>query len=288
MAPAKKKSKVTSLTKRAFEKICSALEKSILEEEESANFVCAGVIPVTKTGTTNRQAGSSSSPIRIFWERQNQSNLAILPIDTPYLGPCSSDVVLGQLVADCEAASFGRRGEEVMDPAYRKVGKLDPHRFATIFHPAEFAIFDEIEKFLAPQLKIWDNDPLARRRIRAELYKLNSHWPLPSHVDTPRSKNQIGSLVVCLPSTEGGDLAVRHNGRERLLLWAEKSTNSVQWAAFYSDCEHEIKSISSGYRLTLTYNLYIYEPLEKLQVISPTELESLIFYDDLKNLLKTP
>lgn len=31
----------------------------------------------------------------------------------------------------------------------------------------------------------------------------------------------------------------------------------IQWAAFYSDCEHEVGEVSSGHRITLTYNLYV-------------------------------
>src|SRR5271156_1282008 len=36
--------------------------------------------------------------------------------------------------------------------------------------------------------------------------------------------------------------------------WSNDST-SVQWAAFYSDCEHEVLPVTDGYRVTITYNL---------------------------------
>lgn len=36
----------------------------------------------------------------------------------------------------------------------------------------------------------------------------------------------------------------------------EKGTNTIQWAAFLSDCEHEVLEVTSGHRVTLTYNLY--------------------------------
>lgn len=79
-----------------------------------------------------------------------------------------------------------------------------------------------------------------------------------AHVDTPRSKHQIASLVVCLPSVhEGGQLVLRHEGRETIFDWSgEKNRNTIQWAAFYSDCEHEVLEVTSGHRVTLTYNLY--------------------------------
>jgi 2OG-Fe(II) oxygenase superfamily len=75
-------------------------------------------------------------------------------------------------------------------------------------------------------------------------------------VDTPRAENQFGSLVVCLPCAHtGGELAVRHAGREVKFDWSGDS-KELQWAAFYSDCEHEVLPVTSGYRVTLTYNLY--------------------------------
>ncbi|KAK5127446.1 hypothetical protein LTR85_006785 [Meristemomyces frigidus] len=102
------------------------------------------------------------------------------------------------------------------------------------------------------------------RGIRAELYKLNVYSG-PSglfkpHVDTPRSDTQIGSLVVCLPAPfQGGALAVRHQGQEILHTWANEweDERAIQWAAFYSDCEHEVLEVTAGHRLTLTYNLFL-------------------------------
>lgn len=82
------------------------------------------------------------------------------------------------------------------------------------------------------------------------------------HVDTPRGEGQFGSLVVCLPSAHsGGELLVRHEGTTVTFDWSTASVSSscIQWAAFYSDCEHEVLEVTSGHRLTLTYNLYIRE-----------------------------
>ena len=82
-----------------------------------------------------------------------------------------------------------------------------------------------------------------------------------AHVDTPRSPMQFGSLVVCLPvEHQGGQLKVRHKGQETIFDWSMLAdpgkTPHIEWAAFYSDCEHEVMEVSSGQRLTLTYNLY--------------------------------
>jgi hypothetical protein len=101
--------------------------------------------------------------------------------------------------------------------------------------------------------------------IRAELYKLNIYsgpsGKFRAHVDTPRSETQIGSLVVCLPSGfEGGILSVSHQGNAVGFDWSASSSTDqapcIQWAAFYSDCCHEVQEVTAGHRVTLTYNLY--------------------------------
>lgn len=51
-------------------------------------------------------------------------------------------------------------------------------------------------------------------------------------------------------------MRVSHNGYNSFFDWGNDS-KSIQWAAFYSDCEHEVLEVTSGHRVTLTYNLYI-------------------------------
>ena len=81
----------------------------------------------------------------------------------------------------------------------------------------------------------------------------------------------IGSLVVIFPTAHrGGALILRHNGQEytfdsgRELSRVEKP--SIAYAAFYSDIEDEVTNVESGYRVSLTYNLYV----------TPTQQENLL------------
>ena len=107
---------------------------------------------------------------------------------------------------------------------------------------------------------------MMNRGIRAELYKLNVYsgpgGHFKPHVDTPRSASQIESLVVCLPvGFQGGELIIRHCGQEVLHDWSTQASSvnkpAIQWAAFYSDCEHEVLNVTAGQRVTLTYNLFL-------------------------------
>ena len=54
----------------------------------------------------------------------------------------------------------------------------------------------------------------------------------------------------------GGVLRVKHRGETVDFTWGHTSQQSIQWAAFYGDCEHEVLEVTRGNRITLTYNLY--------------------------------
>ncbi len=115
-----------------------------------------------------------------------------------------------------------------------------------------------------------------------------------AHVDTPRSNTMIGSLVVILPTDhEGGSLIIRHGGKEWTFDSAQavrsKSTLCASFVAFFSDVEHEVMTVTSGYRVTLTYNLYgkDTDAVSSLQVATYDKLESDI-KEALVSLLKDP
>lgn len=113
----------------------------------------------------------------------------------------------------------------------------------------------------------------------------------------------MGSLVVCLPSSHqgkhipssliivlityiGGELLVRHGGQEVQFDWS-KGLDCIQWAAFFSDCEHEVLTVSEGHRVTLTYNLYWteYGPSLMATELGALDQSSLQFYVALKKLI---
>jgi hypothetical protein len=71
----------------------------------------------------------------------------------------------------------------------------------------------------------------------------------------------FGSLVVILPTPHtGGALVFRHAEREWTFnSGAELAATGgprVAYAAFFSNVEHEVLPVTSGHRVTVTYNLY--------------------------------
>ncbi|KAF7527554.1 hypothetical protein PCG10_002517 [Penicillium crustosum] len=123
-----------------------------------------------------------------------------------------------------------------------------------------------VEQILLPNFNTLSQNSLPFRKLSAELYNLNVYsgpsGHFRQHVDTPRSQSQIGSLVVCLPAPfQGGNLIVQNEGKQVVFDWSHQSASAIQWAAFYSDCGHEIETVTEGERITLTYNLYVTEPV---------------------------
>jgi catechol 2,3-dioxygenase-like lactoylglutathione lyase family enzyme len=71
----------------------------------------------------------------------------------------------------------------------------------------------------------------------------------------------FGSLVMVFPTPhEGGALHLRHRGQEWIFdsgkVLAAEGEPSIGYVTFFSDIEHEVAPVTSGHRITLTYNLY--------------------------------
>jgi hypothetical protein len=94
--------------------------------------------------------------------------------------------------------------------------------------------------------------------LRAELHSMLVYARgqfFVEHQDSEKDDTMVGSLVVSLPSTfKGGALEVRHGDHAATYRGSRKALSFV---AFYGDCRHQVKPITSGYRVVLTYNLLL-------------------------------
>jgi hypothetical protein len=80
---------------------------------------------------------------------------------------------------------------------------------------------------------------------------------------------------------------LRHDGRIITFDWSGPAADTIQWAAFYSDCEHEVMPLVSGHRITLTYNLYYQIDQPRCGDALPLPLHSFPLYHDLQAALQT-
>ncbi|KAF8196338.1 hypothetical protein K438DRAFT_1968053 [Mycena galopus ATCC 62051] len=167
---------------------------------------------------------------------------------------------LMELESACQKATFGVDQADVLDEMYRKAGKIDLNKFASRLDVVSSGLLDAISPDMLVGQSV-DSDQV----LRAELYKLNVYGPgsfFKAHRDTPRGEDMIGSLVVVFPTDHtGGELTLEHDGTtwtfDAAAKLTEASTPSLAYIAFYSDVTHAVEPVLTGYRITLTYNLFL-------------------------------
>ncbi|POS71299.1 2OG-Fe(II)oxygenase [Diaporthe helianthi] len=151
----------------------------------------------------------------------------------------------------CQQAPFGRGDDTVVDESVRRTWHLD----ASLFHcsnPAwpsfvETVLHDTTQKLGMPS------------RIRAVPWKLLLYEEgsfFRPHKDSEKEPGMIGTLVISLPSKhKGGEVHLSHGHMRHAFATSIFSAFDVTTLAWYSDVTHEIKPLTGGYRLVMTYNL---------------------------------
>ncbi|MDY3553514.1 2OG-Fe(II) oxygenase [Gemmata sp. JC717] len=159
-----------------------------------------------------------------------------------------------ELAAVCKQAPYGKGEEALVDTSVRRVWQLAPDRFS-LANP-------EWDEFLRDAVATVQRDlGLEKQQLESHLYNLLLYEPggffLP-HRDGEKLDRMVATLVVVLPSPfTGGELIVRHDGEERAIDFGAPGLNPfhTHFAAFYADCEHEVRPLRTGHRLCLVYNL---------------------------------
>src|SRR3954451_18844418 len=156
-----------------------------------------------------------------------------------------------ELIAVAEPAPYGRGQETVIDPAVRRCHQIGPDR-VRIRGRHWARTLETILTRVAEGLGV--DAPITAEFYKLLLYDEGSFFI--GHRDTEKTPGMFATLVVALPSSfAGGELVVRHKGREvRLDLRCDDPAEAA-FAAFYADCVHEVLPVTAGCRLTLVYNL---------------------------------
>ncbi|MFC1759719.1 2OG-Fe(II) oxygenase [Planctomycetota bacterium] len=112
----------------------------------------------------------------------------------------------------------------------------------------------ETTRAIAEQLGL-PAEQLQAKPYKLLLYERGGHFQ--PHRDSEKVGRMVGSLVIVLPTKfAGGELIVRHgSARHNFDFSAAASEQHASYVAFYADCEHEVKRVTRGRRLAMTYNL---------------------------------
>ncbi|MBK7954170.1 MAG: 2OG-Fe(II) oxygenase [Candidatus Accumulibacter sp.] len=157
----------------------------------------------------------------------------------------------GDLVAVAERAPYGRGSDTLIDTEVRRTWQIAADRVHLGGRHWEKNLAGIVAR---SKTGLGVDEP-----VSAELYKLlvyDSGSFFVSHRDTEKAPGMFATLVVVLPSIySGGELCIRHRDREVCLDLSAPDPSEVAFAAFYTDCRHEVRPITAGCRLVLIYNL---------------------------------
>ncbi|MEM6698516.1 MAG: 2OG-Fe(II) oxygenase [Bacteroidota bacterium] len=162
-------------------------------------------------------------------------------------------ILTKSLIKVAHKAPFGKGSETVLDENVRSAWEIDEDELT--FNNEDWELF--LNRILA---SIKRDLGIADREVEASLYKMliyeEGDFFLP-HQDSEKEPGMFGTLVVGLPSKHtGGEIHVRFGGEEEVVDFSPAASDyKIPYVAFYADCEHEIKKVTSGYRVCLVYNL---------------------------------
>ncbi|KAH9849223.1 hypothetical protein C2E23DRAFT_888412 [Lenzites betulinus] len=154
-----------------------------------------------------------------------------------------------------EQAPFGKVDQTIVDTSVRDTWEIDAAKVVHFANDSWELFMQQTVRDVCEVLGV----NFAASKPRAELYKLllyetGSHF-LP-HVDTEKVNGMFATIVVVLPSKfTGGTVHVKHGDLHSEYDSSGGSLTNTSVLAWYTDVEHEVKAITSGYRLALSFNL---------------------------------
>jgi len=204
------------------------LSTAIGQATRSAKFCVAGCLPVVDPGIEVDGLGTVTLPLQRTTAKK--------------------------LVASCQVAPYGEGTQTLVNRKVRNTFELDPKKFC-LNDAWNVAIADAMRP-VAKELG------LPAEQLDARLYKLlvyeKGGFFLP-HRDSEKHERMVATMIVVLPNRfEGGTLVVRHGAAKQTLTFDEAASGKAPcYAAFYADCEHEVRRVTGGVRLCLAYNLVL-------------------------------
>lgn len=169
------------------------------------------------------------------------------------------------LINQAHKAPFGKGSQTILDNKVRSAWEIDAGMLK--FKGNQWPTFlDRVLTAIKPDLGI-ENDEVAAHLYKMLIYEKGDFF-LP-HKDSEKEKGMFGTLVIGLPAKHsGGELLVRFDGKEKIISFDTSCSDNyeIPYTAFYADCDHEIRPLTSGYRVCLVYNLVQLKPGRKIQL----------------------
>ncbi|KAF8348730.1 hypothetical protein F5887DRAFT_1280476 [Amanita rubescens] len=169
-----------------------------------------------------------------------------------------------RVIACASQAPYGQGDQTIINKKVRDTWEIDPGR-VKFENPNWLTYIRDLAVLTVCSslgLKNYHAPP------RCELYKLLVYETgsrfLP-HRDTQKADGMFATMIVILPSQyTGGEVHLTHASKTQVIDFSASSLANTAVLAWYTDVLHEVKPITSGYRLALSYNLIHTSPLMAL------------------------
>jgi hypothetical protein len=156
-----------------------------------------------------------------------------------------------QMIAVAEPAPYGRGEQTLVDTAVRRSWQINRNKL----HIRGRGWARTLEAIVARAAEgLGVPGPVMAEFYKLLVYDAGSFFV--NHRDSEKAAGMFATLIIVLPSIHtGGELVIRHQGREVRIDSRCDEPSDACFVAFYADCVHEVLPIASGCRLTLVYNL---------------------------------
>jgi hypothetical protein len=156
-----------------------------------------------------------------------------------------------QLVAVAGAAPHGRGEQTLVDRSVRRTWQVDAVHVRIGGRQWDKTLAGLVAE---AALGLGVSQPIEADFYKLLIYDTGSFFL--DHRDTEKVQGMFATMVLVLPSVHGGgELIVKHLGREVMLDLRPEEPSEIGFAAFYADCVHEIRPVSTGFRVALVYHL---------------------------------
>jgi len=154
------------------------------------------------------------------------------------------------LIKIARQAPFGRRDKTLTDVSVRNAWEIAKSRVKIDNRLWNMALNPALRQ-ISQKLGLMDGE------LKADLYKMLVYQPgqfFVPHRDSEKTDDMLATLVVVLPSSHsGGALVVEHQDTKKQFYSHRTASDKLALFAFYADCRHELKPVTEGYRIALTY-----------------------------------
>ncbi len=159
------------------------------------------------------------------------------------------------LIKQAKPAQFGWKEKTLQDTKVRDTWEIskskiniDKRQWNKSFNP----LLDSIKV----NLGLAENAKLSAQLHNLLIYESGQFFQ--PHQDSEKAEGMVATLVIILPSAhKGGALYIDHAGEKKSIQTSRAALDKLTCVAFYADCHHEVKPLTEGYRVALTYNLVL-------------------------------